>query len=175
MSDWQPVEVWNPDIQISVNNPLHICREYQMQFEAKRIFYEHRLIDDMVAQVLKSEGGFVWACKNYDGDIQSDSIAQGQLVSCCRLERFIELALLSTCVMVAVVALSSIAIAISYSRLYRPTQHNIGHFGLDLLCYLTFWWPFHYWRNGTFWLLCLINTLTYIFTIRANVPYCIKE
>lgn len=52
-------------------------KEYQMQFEAKRIFYEHRLIDDMVAQVLKSEGGFVWACKNYDGDIQSDSIAQG--------------------------------------------------------------------------------------------------
>jgi len=39
--------------------------------------YEHRLIDDMVAQALKSEGGFVWACKNYDGDVQSDSIAQG--------------------------------------------------------------------------------------------------
>jgi len=41
------------------------------------IFYEHRLIDDMVAQVLKSSGGFVWACKNYDGDVQSDIIAQG--------------------------------------------------------------------------------------------------
>ncbi len=39
--------------------------------------YEHRLIDDMVAQALKSEGGFVWACKNYDGDVQSDSVAQG--------------------------------------------------------------------------------------------------
>ena len=51
-----------------------------MQFEAKGIMYEHRLIDDMVAQALKSEGGFVWACKNYDGDVQSDSIAQGQLL-----------------------------------------------------------------------------------------------
>ena len=39
--------------------------------------YEHRLIDDMVAQAMKSEGGFVWACKNYDGDVQSDSVAQG--------------------------------------------------------------------------------------------------
>ncbi len=39
--------------------------------------YEHRLIDDMVAYALKSEGGYVWACKNYDGDVQSDMIAQG--------------------------------------------------------------------------------------------------
>lgn len=39
--------------------------------------YEHRLIDDMVAQAMKSSGGFVWACKNYDGDVQSDSVAQG--------------------------------------------------------------------------------------------------
>lgn len=53
-------------------------REYKAQFEAKGIWYEHRLIDDMVAQALKSEGGFVWACKNYDGDVQSDSIAQGE-------------------------------------------------------------------------------------------------
>ena len=53
------------------------CREYKSQFEAKGIWYEHRLIDDMVAQALKSEGGFVWACKNYDGDVQSDSVAQG--------------------------------------------------------------------------------------------------
>lgn len=53
------------------------CREYKSQFEAKKIWYEHRLIDDMVAQALKSEGGFVWACKNYDGDVQSDSVAQG--------------------------------------------------------------------------------------------------
>ncbi|XP_007898314.1 isocitrate dehydrogenase [NADP] cytoplasmic [Callorhinchus milii] len=51
--------------------------EYQAKFEAKGIWYEHRLIDDMVAQALKSEGGFIWACKNYDGDVQSDSIAQG--------------------------------------------------------------------------------------------------
>lgn len=46
-------------------------------YEAKGIWYEHRLIDDMVAYAMKSEGGFVWACKNYDGDVQSDSIAQG--------------------------------------------------------------------------------------------------
>lgn len=54
-----------------------IYKQYQSQFEAKKIWYEHRLIDDMVAQALKSEGGFVWACKNYDGDVQSDSVAQG--------------------------------------------------------------------------------------------------
>lgn len=41
--------------------------------------YEHRLIDDMVAYALKSEGGYVWACKNYDGDVQSDLLAQGTL------------------------------------------------------------------------------------------------
>ncbi|CAH2003762.1 unnamed protein product [Acanthoscelides obtectus] len=52
-------------------------REYKPQFEAKGIWYEHRLIDDMVAYAMKSEGGFVWACKNYDGDVQSDSVAQG--------------------------------------------------------------------------------------------------
>lgn len=51
--------------------------DYKSQFDAKRIWYEHRLIDDMVAQALKSEGGFVWACKNYDGDVQSDVVAQG--------------------------------------------------------------------------------------------------
>ncbi|XP_012266064.1 isocitrate dehydrogenase [NADP] cytoplasmic [Athalia rosae] len=51
--------------------------EYKSQFEAKNIWYEHRLIDDMVAYAMKSEGGFVWACKNYDGDVQSDSVAQG--------------------------------------------------------------------------------------------------
>ena len=47
--------------------------EYKSQFEAKGIWYEHRLIDDMVAYAMKSDGGFVWACKNYDGDVQSDS------------------------------------------------------------------------------------------------------
>lgn len=52
-------------------------KEYKKQFEAKNIWYEHRLIDDMVAYSMKSEGGFVWACKNYDGDVQSDSVAQG--------------------------------------------------------------------------------------------------
>uniref|UniRef100_A0A1A8P6K8 Isocitrate dehydrogenase [NADP] n=2 Tax=Nothobranchius TaxID=28779 RepID=A0A1A8P6K8_9TELE len=52
-------------------------KEYQTLFEAKGILYEHRLIDDMVAQAMKSEGGFIWACKNYDGDVQSDSVAQG--------------------------------------------------------------------------------------------------
>jgi len=51
--------------------------EYKSQFEAAGIWYEHRLIDDMVAQCMKSEGGFVWACKNYDGDVQSDTLAQG--------------------------------------------------------------------------------------------------
>lgn len=51
--------------------------KYKPQFEALGIWYEHRLIDDMVAYAMKSEGGFVWACKNYDGDVQSDSIAQG--------------------------------------------------------------------------------------------------
>jgi len=52
-------------------------KEYKAQYDAKGIWYEHRLIDDMVAQCLKSEGGFVWACKNYDGDVQSDTLAQG--------------------------------------------------------------------------------------------------
>eukprot|EP00761_Pharyngomonas_kirbyi_P011354 gb/GECH01011379.1/.p1 GENE.gb/GECH01011379.1/~~gb/GECH01011379.1/.p1 ORF type:complete len:450 (+),score=87.62 gb/GECH01011379.1/:1-1350(+) len=52
-------------------------QEYQAKFEEHNIWYEHRLIDDMVAQALKSQGGFVWACKNYDGDVQSDIIAQG--------------------------------------------------------------------------------------------------
>lgn len=52
-------------------------REYKIAYEAKNIWYEHRLIDDMVAYAMKSDGGFVWACKNYDGDVQSDSVAQG--------------------------------------------------------------------------------------------------
>lgn len=56
---------------------LAVDREYKAKFEAAGIIYEHRLIDDMVAQALKSEGGFIWACKNYDGDVQSDSVAQG--------------------------------------------------------------------------------------------------
>ncbi|MCS6837565.1 MAG: NADP-dependent isocitrate dehydrogenase, partial [Bdellovibrionaceae bacterium] len=52
-------------------------KEYKSEFEKKKITYEHRLIDDMVASSLKMSGGFVWACKNYDGDVQSDSVAQG--------------------------------------------------------------------------------------------------
>lgn len=51
--------------------------EYKEKFDAAGIWYEHRLIDDMVAYAIKSEGGFVWACKNYDGDVQSDIVAQG--------------------------------------------------------------------------------------------------
>ena len=51
--------------------------EYKSKFDAQKLTYEHRLIDDMVAQSLKSSGGFVWACKNYDGDVQSDIVAQG--------------------------------------------------------------------------------------------------
>ncbi|MGI8927604.1 MAG: NADP-dependent isocitrate dehydrogenase [Tepidiformaceae bacterium] len=51
--------------------------EFAADFATKGITYEHRLIDDMVAQVLKWEGGIVWACKNYDGDVQSDIVAQG--------------------------------------------------------------------------------------------------
>jgi isocitrate dehydrogenase len=51
--------------------------EFRSDFEAAGISYEHRLIDDMVAAALKWEGGYVWACKNYDGDVQSDTVAQG--------------------------------------------------------------------------------------------------
>src|ERR1700710_1650608 len=51
--------------------------EFQADFEAAGITYEHRLIDDMVAAAMKWEGGYVWACKNYDGDVQSDTVAQG--------------------------------------------------------------------------------------------------
>ena len=52
-------------------------REFKSKFEKKKITYEHRLLDDMVACALKWDGGFVWACKNYDGDVQSDTVAQG--------------------------------------------------------------------------------------------------
>lgn len=51
--------------------------EFQTEFKKRNLSYEHRLIDDLVAQVLKWEGGIVWACKNYDGDVQSDIVAQG--------------------------------------------------------------------------------------------------
>ncbi|XP_049850067.1 uncharacterized protein LOC126320762 [Schistocerca gregaria] len=52
-------------------------QKYRAAFEKAGIWYEHRLIDDMVAFAMKSNGGYIWACKNYDGDVQSDSIAQG--------------------------------------------------------------------------------------------------
>ena len=51
--------------------------DFADQFDAKDIWYEHRLIDDVVAQVMKGRGAVVWACKNYDGDVQSDMVAQG--------------------------------------------------------------------------------------------------
>lgn len=54
-----------------------VYSEYRAQMDALNITYEHRLIDDMVAACMKWEGGFVWACKNYDGDVQSDTVAQG--------------------------------------------------------------------------------------------------
>ena len=52
-------------------------KEFKKEFDKLGLSFEHRLIDDMVAYVLKTEGGFVWGCKNYDGDVQSDAIAQG--------------------------------------------------------------------------------------------------
>jgi isocitrate dehydrogenase len=51
--------------------------EFKSEFEKRKLYYEHRLIDDMVASSLKWSGGYVWACKNYDGDVQSDTVAQG--------------------------------------------------------------------------------------------------
>ena len=63
---------WNSSLLQS-----HFYRNYKAKFDELGIWYEHRLIDDMVAQVLKSDGGFVWGCKNYDGDVQSDTVAQG--------------------------------------------------------------------------------------------------
>jgi isocitrate dehydrogenase len=51
--------------------------DYKAEFDSRGLTYEHRLIDDMVASCLKWEGGYVWACKNYDGDVQSDIVAQG--------------------------------------------------------------------------------------------------
>ena len=51
--------------------------EFVDKFKENNIVYEHRLIDDMVTTALKWEGEFIWACKNYDGDVQSDSVAQG--------------------------------------------------------------------------------------------------
>ncbi len=52
-------------------------REFKAEFDKRKLVYEHRLIDDMVASALKWSGGYIWACKNYDGDVQSDTVAQG--------------------------------------------------------------------------------------------------
>jgi isocitrate dehydrogenase len=52
-------------------------KEFKAEFDKRNIVYQHRLIDDMVASALKWSGGYVWACKNYDGDVQSDTVAQG--------------------------------------------------------------------------------------------------
>jgi isocitrate dehydrogenase len=52
-------------------------KEFKVEFEQRKLTYQHRLIDDMVASALKWSGGYVWACKNYDGDVQSDTAAQG--------------------------------------------------------------------------------------------------
>jgi isocitrate dehydrogenase len=52
-------------------------KEFEAEFKARKLWYEHRLIDDMVASSLKWSGGYIWACKNYDGDVQSDTVAQG--------------------------------------------------------------------------------------------------
>jgi Isocitrate dehydrogenases len=62
---------------LSLTQTRRQYREYKPLFEKAGIYYEHRLIDDMVAQAIKSSGGFVWATKNYDGDVQSDILAQG--------------------------------------------------------------------------------------------------
>ena len=51
--------------------------EFKAEFDKRKLIYEHRLIDDMVAAAMKWSGGYVWACKNYDGDVQSDVVAQG--------------------------------------------------------------------------------------------------
>ena len=56
-------------------NKFHACYDEILR-------YEHRLIDDMVAYAVKSDGGYVWACKNYDGDVQSDFLAQGLCFNC---------------------------------------------------------------------------------------------
>ena len=55
----------------------YLPNEFKTEFQNAGLTYEHRLIDDMVASALKWNGNFVWACKNYDGDVQSDTVAQG--------------------------------------------------------------------------------------------------
>ena len=61
---------------VNVSGRMSVGR-FEEEFEKTSITYEHRLIDDMVACAMKWNGGYVWACKNYDGDVQSDTVAQG--------------------------------------------------------------------------------------------------
>lgn len=63
-------------VNVYMQNLYSFYSDYKKKFEDAKIWYEHRLIDDMVAQAIKGSGGFVWACKNYDGDVQSDVVAQ---------------------------------------------------------------------------------------------------
>ena len=68
--------------QLSIKYVLQVsCKFHNFQLKAYIGRYEHRLIDDMVAYALKSDGGYVWACKNYDGDVQSDFLAQGVYIT----------------------------------------------------------------------------------------------
>jgi isocitrate dehydrogenase len=62
---------------IPFNKKHNFKKEFKTEFEKNKITYEHRLIDDMVACAMKWSGKYIWACKNYDGDVQSDTVAQG--------------------------------------------------------------------------------------------------
>lgn len=76
-TEWTHCVKWEREVRWRHFLCSHVFREYISHFKDRGIWYEHRLIDDMVAQAMKSDGGFIWACKNYDGDVQSDSVAQG--------------------------------------------------------------------------------------------------
>jgi isocitrate dehydrogenase len=67
----------NMMVVLKIFSRRYLTMNLRTQFDAAGIVYEHRLIDDMVASALKWNGNFVWACKNYDGDVQSDTVAQG--------------------------------------------------------------------------------------------------
>ena len=71
------MQIIRPNTQKILSLKEKLGSQYKKEFESRKLWYEHRLIDDMVAQVIKGEGGYVWACKNYDGDVQSDLVAQG--------------------------------------------------------------------------------------------------
>ena len=79
---WFHISTWYHRIHnnVLIGISFFLFRQYKGEFDKLGIWYEHRLIDDMVAQALKSDGGFVWACKNYDGDVQSDIVAQGKII-----------------------------------------------------------------------------------------------